>query len=289
MWSLMVTLREAAYAKLNLTLDVLGKREDGYHDLQSVMQTVSLCDDIEIDIGTGKPWCLKCDKDGIPCDERNLAWKAAKVYCDAIEKDPEGIEIRITKRIPSQAGMGGGSSDAAAVLRGLNRHYGNPLTLEALADLGGRIGSDVPFCVVGGTCMCEGRGEILRKLPDMPQCIFVVCKPEFPVSTPELYRKIDAVQITDRPDNRAMENALIAGDLEQVARHISNVFDPVVTTDHPELDEIKAVMRDYGAMACQMTGSGSATFAVVDEPLSAMAISVVLKKSYRDIFVCKPV
>ena len=285
----MVTLREAAYAKLNLTLDVLGKREDGYHDLQSVMQTVSLCDDIEIDIGTGKPWCLKCDKDGIPCDERNLAWKAAKVYCDAIEKDPEGIEIRITKRIPSQAGMGGGSSDAAAVLRGLNRHYGNPLTLEALADLGGRIGSDVPFCVVGGTCMCEGRGEILRKLPDMPQCIFVVCKPEFPVSTPELYRKIDAVQITDRPDNRAMENALIAGDLEQVARHISNVFDPVVTTDHPELDEIKAVMRDYGAMACQMTGSGSATFAVVDEPLSAMAISVVLKKSYRDIFVCKPV
>lgn len=285
----MVTLREAAYAKLNLTLDVLGKREDGYHDLQSVMQTVSLCDDIEIDIGTGKPWCLKCDKDGIPCDERNLAWKAAKVYCDAIEKDPEGIEIRITKRIPSQAGMGGGSSDAAAVLRGLNRHYGNPLTLEALVDLGGRIGSDVPFCVVGGTCMCEGRGEILRKLPDMPQCIFVVCKPEFPVSTPELYRKIDAVQITDRPDNRAMENALIAGDLEQVARHISNVFDPVVTTDHPELDEIKAVMRDYGAMACQMTGSGSATFAVVDEPLSAMAISVVLKKSYRDIFVCKPV
>ncbi|MBQ5718168.1 MAG: hypothetical protein IIV66_03200, partial [Alistipes sp.] len=118
--------------------------------------------DISIDIGTGKPWCLKCDKEGIPCDERNLAWKAAKVFCDALGKDPDGLEIRIIKRIPSQAGMGGGSSDAAAVLRALNRHYGDPLSMEALADLGAKVGSDVPFCVAGGTCMCEGRGEILR-------------------------------------------------------------------------------------------------------------------------------
>ena len=106
----METIYESAFAKLNLTLDILGKREDGYHDLQSIMQTVSLRDDIEIDISTGKEWCLKCDKEGIPCDERNLAWKAAKVYCDAIGKDPDGLEIRIVKRIPSQAGMGGGSA-----------------------------------------------------------------------------------------------------------------------------------------------------------------------------------
>ena len=285
----MDTLYESAYAKLNLTLDVLGIREDGFHDLQSVMQTVSLKDDVEIDVGTGKDWCLKCDKEGIPCDERNLAWKAAKVYCEAMGKDPNGLEIRITKRIPSEAGMGGGSSDAAAVLRALNRYYGEPLTIGELADLSARIGSDVPFCVVGGTCMCEGRGEKLRKLPDMPECIFVVCKPEFSVSTPALYRKIDAVTITRRPDNRAMEQALTAGDLEQVARNVHNVFDPVVSAEHPVLDEIKAVMEEYGAIACQMTGSGSATFAITDDPLSAVAISGLLKKPEQAVFVCKPV
>ena len=213
----MTTLYEAAYAKLNLTLDVLGKREDGYHDLKSVMQTISIRDDIEIDVGTGKPWCLKCDKEDIPTDERNLAWKAAKIYLDAMNKDPNGIEIRITKRIPSQAGLGGGSADAAAVLRALNKHYGEPLSILALAELGAQVGSDVPFCTVCGTAMVEGRGERLRKLPDMPDCVFVVCKPDFPVSTPELYQKIDQCAIAKRPDNQAMESAILAGDLGKVA------------------------------------------------------------------------
>lgn len=285
----MTTLYEGAYAKLNLTLDVLGKREDGYHDLKSVMQTVSLRDDVEIDVGTGKPWCLTCDKEGIPCDERNLAWKAARVYCDATGKDPDGLQIRITKRIPSQAGMGGGSSDAAAVLRALNRHFGNPLSVEELAELGARVGSDVPFCVVGGTCMCEGRGEKLRRLPDMPSCLFVVCKPEFSVSTPQLYRKIDEVEILKRPDHLATERALEETDLEQLARNVFNVFDPVVAAEHPVLEEIKSVMTEYGALACQMTGSGSATFAIVEEPLSAVAMSGLLKKNWQDVFVCKPV
>ena len=285
----MTTLFEPAYGKLNLTLDVLGKREDGYHDLKSVMQTVSLRDDIEIDVGTGKPWCLKCDKEGVPCDERNLAWKAAKLYCDTMGKDPDGLEIRITKRIPSQAGMGGGSADAAAVLRALNGYYGNPLSIFALAELGAQVGSDVPFCVVGGTCMCEGRGERLTKLPSMPDCYFVACKPEFSVSTPELYRKIDEVAIPNRPDHEAMDNALITGDLEKVASNVFNVFDPVVAAAHPAVDEIKAVMGEYGAISSQMTGSGSVVFAIVDEPLIAVAISGVLKKDYCDVFVCKPV
>ena len=186
----MTTLYEGAFAKINLTLDVLGKRADGYHDLQSVMQTISIRDDVEIDVGTGKPWRLLCSVEGIPTDEKNLAWKAAKSYCDAMGKDPEGLEIRIVKRIPSGAGLGGGSADAAAVLRALNRHYGDPLSVLALAELGAQVGSDVPFCVVGGTAMVEGRGERLRKLPDMPDCLFVVCKPDFSVSTPELYGKI---------------------------------------------------------------------------------------------------
>ena len=285
----MTTLYEGAFAKLNLTLDVLGKREDGYHDLQSVMQTISIRDDIEIDIGTGKPWNLLCSVEGIPTDERNLAWKAAKVYCEAMKKDPDGIEIRITKRIPSGAGMGGGSADAAAVLRALNRHYDNPLSIFALAELGAQVGSDVPFCVLCGTAMVEGRGERLRKLPDMPDCIFVVVKPEFSVSTPELYQKIDSVAIAHRPDNKAMESALLAGDLEKIAANVYNVFDPVVTADHVELNYIKSLFQQYGAVGYQMTGSGSAVFGIVSEFEIAAVLCNMLKDSYPNVFIGKPV
>lgn len=286
---LMTTLYEGAYAKLNLTLDVLGKREDGYHDLQSVMQTISIRDDVEIDIGTGKPWKLLCSVDGIPTDERNLAWKAAKVYFDAMKKEPDGLEIRILKRIPSGAGMGGGSADAAAVLRALNRHYGDPLSIFALAELGAQVGSDVPFCTLGGTAMVEGRGEKLRKLPDMPDCVFVVCKPEFSVSTPELYQKIDQVAIAKRPDNRAMESALLAGDLGKVAEHVCNVFDPVVTAEHLELNYIKSIFNSYGAVGYQMTGSGSAVFAIMSDFEYAAVVCNMLKDNYPQIYIAKPV
>ena len=285
----MTTLYEGAFAKLNLTLDVLGKRADGYHDLQSVMQTISIRDDIEIDIGTGKPWKLLCSDESIPMDETNLAWKAAKVYCDTMKKDPKGLEIRITKRIPSGAGMGGGSADAAAVLRALNRHYGEPLSLFALAELGAQVGSDVPFCVLCGTAMVEGRGERLRKLPDMPDCIFVVVKPEFSVSTPELYKKIDEVAIAKRPDNKAMESALLAGDLLKVAHNLCNVFDPVVTDEHLELNYIKSLFHQYGAVGYQMTGSGSAVFAIVSEFEVAAVICNMLKENYPQVYIGKPV
>lgn len=285
----MTTLYEPAYAKVNLTLDVLGKRPDGYHDLQSIMQTISLRDDIEIDVGTGKPWTLVCDKEGIPCDQRNLAWKAAKVYCDAMKKDPDGLEIRITKRIPSEAGLGGGSSDAAAVLRALNRHYGNPLSILALAELGAQVGSDVPFCVVGGTVMCEGRGERLRKLPDMPECVMVVVKPDFPISTPELYRKIDEKVIGQRPDQKAMESALLAGDLMKVAQNLCNVFDPVVTEDHLELNYIKSIFHSYGSIGQVMSGSGSALYCIVSEFEVAAVICSMLRDNYPQIFIAKPV
>lgn len=285
----MITLYEGAYAKLNLTLDVLGKREDGYHDLQSVMQTISIRDDIEIDIGTGKPWTLLCSVEGIPTDETNLAWKAAKVYCETMKIDPDGLEIRILKRIPSGAGMGGGSADAAAVLRALNRHYGNPLSIFALAELGAQVGSDVPFCTLCGTAMVEGRGERLRKLPDMPECIFVVCKPDFSVSTPELYKKIDEVAIAKRPDNKAMESALLAGDLGKVAEQVFNVFDPVVTEEHLELNYIKSIFNSYGAVGFQMTGSGSAVFAIMPSFEYAAVVCNMLKENYPSVFIAKPV
>ena len=285
----MTTLYEGAFAKINLTLDVLGKRPDGYHDLKSVMQTISIRDDIEIDVGTGQPWKLLCDKEGIPCDERNLAWKAAKVYLEAIGKDPDGITIRIVKRIPSQAGLGGGSADAAAVLRALNRHYGHPLSILALAELGAQVGSDVPFCTVCGTAMAEGRGERLRKLPDMPDCFFVVCKPEFSASTPELFRKLDETTIGKRPDHQAMESAILAGDIGKVAENVWNVFDPLVTAEHLELNYIKSILNSYGAVAQQMTGSGSAVFGIMPSFEYAAVACSMLKDNYPQVFIAKPV
>ena len=285
----MITLYEGAYAKVNLTLDVLGKREDGYHDIKSVMQAISLRDDIEIDIGTGAPWRILCDKENIPTDNSNLAWKAAEAFFKATGNDPDGIEIRITKRIPVEAGLGGGSADAAAVLRALNRHYDMPLSLPALAELGAQVGSDVPFCVLCGTAAVEGRGDRIRRMPHMPDCIFVVCKPDFSVSTADLYRKIDEKVIGKRPDHQAMESAFLAGDLEKIVTNVYNVFDPVVTADNPELNYIKSIMNSYGAVGMQMTGSGSAVFGICSNFENAAVICNMLRENYPQIFIAKPV
>ena len=285
----MTTLYEGAFAKINLTLDVLGKREDGYHDLQSVMQAISIRDDVEIDVDTNTPWSLECSMEGIPEDHTNLAWKAAEVFYAVTGLSTTGLAIRIKKRIPTQAGLGGGSADAAAVLRALNQHYGNPLSIFALAELGAQVGSDVPFCTLCGTAMVEGRGERLRKLPDLPDCFFVVCKPDFSSSTPELYQKLDESAIAHRPNNQAMESALLAGDLQKVADNIWNVFDPVVTKDHLELNYIKSIFNSYGAIAYQMTGSGSAVFAIVTEFEHAAVICNMLKDNYPQVYIAKPV
>ena len=285
----MVTLYEGAFAKINLTLDVLGKRPDGYHDLKSVMQTISIRDDVEIDIGTGKEWVLHCTDESIPCDERNLAWKAAKVFFEATGKDPDGLEIRITKRIPQEAGLGGGSADAGAVLRALNKHYGNPFSVLALAEIGAQVGSDVPFCTLCGTAMVEGRGERLRKLPDMPECVIVVCKPDFSVSTPALYKKLDEIEIAKHPDNQAMESALLAGDLGKLAQNLYNVFDPVVTAEHLELNYIKSIFNSYGAVGHQMTGSGSAVYGIMPNFEFAAVVCSMLKDNYPDVFIAKPI
>jgi 4-diphosphocytidyl-2-C-methyl-D-erythritol kinase len=285
----MTTLYEGAFAKVNLTLDVLGKRDDGYHDLKSVMQTISIRDDVEIDVDTDIPWSLQCSMEGIPEDNRNLAWKAAEVFYEVTGLKTTGLAIRIQKRIPTQAGLGGGSADAAAVLRALNKHYGNPLSILALAEVGAQVGSDVPFCVICGTAMVEGRGERLRRLPDIPDCFFVVCKPDFSASTPELYKKLDESVIARRPDNQAMESALLAGDLEKVAENIWNVFDPVVTNDHLELNYIKSLFNTYGAIAYQMTGSGSAVFGIVTEFEHAAVICNMLKENYPQIYIAKPI
>lgn len=265
----MISLYEPAYAKVNLTLDVLGLRPDGFHDLQSVMQTVSLHDDVQICIGTKAPWEIVCSDPSVPTDGRNLVWKAAVLFFDTQGLDPDGIAITLTKRIPSQAGLGGGSSDAAAVLRALNRFYGAPLSVDELAQLSARIGSDIPFCVHGGTFMCEGRGERLRPVSPMPDCTMVICKPDFSISTPELYRKLDEAPILDRPDNCAMEQALRAADVPAVAKLLKNVFDPVVSDRFPLMDQIRHCFMESGALGCQMSGSGSAFFGIVPDAACA--------------------
>lgn len=282
-------LHEGAYAKLNLTLDVLGRRPDGYHDIQSVMQTISIRDDIELEVGTGQPWQLTCDKGDIPQDGRNLAWRAAEVFCQAAKQDPGGLRIAITKRIPTQAGLGGGSADAAAVLRALNRHYDYPFSIYALAELGAEVGSDVPFCTVGGTALVEGRGERLRKLPDLPETVFVVCKPDFSVSTRLLYQKLDETAIARRPDNTAMESAIVQGSQGGVAENLCNVFEPVVTAEHLELNYLKSIMNTYGAIGFAMTGTGSAVYAMVPNFEYAAVICAMLKDNYPQVFIAKSV
>ncbi len=186
-----VTLHETAPGKLNLTLDVLGKRPDGYHDLEMVMCSVSLADELRLELGTGGDWSVRCDRPGIPAGPDNLCWKAAAAYCEAAGVDPEGLSIHIEKKIPAQAGMAGGSSDAAAVLRALNRHYGR-FSEEELRAVGLSVGGDVPYCLFGGVALAQGRGELLTRLPDLPgELWFVLAKPDFSVSTPELFREID--------------------------------------------------------------------------------------------------
>ena len=278
----MAILQEPAYAKINLSLDVLDKRQDGYHDVKMILHAISLHDDIKITLGTGKPWEILCDNPEIPTNEENLCYKAAKVYYETTGKDPNGITIEITKRIPIQAGLGGGRADAAAVLKALNRHDGNRFELGELCNLAERVGSDVPFCVLGGTALAEGRGEELTALPGLPPCVFVVCKPDFSNPTAELYSKLDCMTIASRPKTEEMIQALQNGNLEAVCKLLKNVFEPVVAEEHLEIRRMETVLRDCGALGAVMTGSGSAVYGIFpDFELAAMASMTLMERGYQ--------
>ncbi len=282
-------IAESAFAKLNLTLDVLGHRPDGYHDLRSIMQTVSIRDDITLELDTHAPWHLECDRDGIPTDERNLAWQAAELYLRTLDRRVDGLTISITKRIPAQAGMAGGSADAAAVLRALNRAFDAPLSLPALAELGARVGSDVPFCVLCGTALVEGRGERVTPLPPAPEMTYVVCKPELSFATPELFAQLDGTALAQRPDTTAMRAALQRGDLEQIGKQLCNVVEEVAVPAHPELNYIKSILMTYGAYGTAMTGSGSAIFGIFDSFETAAVACMMLKENYPQVFLAQNV
>ena len=257
----MITLHEQAWAKLNISLDVAERRADGYHDMTMVMQTVSLCDEAEISFNDTGRVLAKTNLSFVPGDARNLAVKAALSYLHASGNDGQGMLITLNKKVPVGAGMGGGSSDAAAVLRALNRHYAafSPQELEALSV---EVGSDVPFCVRGGTALATGRGEKLESLPDMPACEFIICKPDFSVSTPELFRKLDQCTTRCHPDTAGIIEALGTGDLGSICRRMYNVFEDVDDRRMRTVREIKGRLLDHGALGSVMTGTGSAVFGV---------------------------
>ena len=217
-----------APAKLNLTLDVLGRREDGYHDLKMVMQSITLADRLTLRPGRAPGIQVSSSFHFLPTGEKNLAGKAAVCFYQALGRPARDLDISITKHVPVCAGMAGGSSDAAAVLRALNRLEGDPFSPEELAHVGEAVGSDVPYCVLGCTALAQGRGEVLTPLSPLPHCWVVACKPDFPVSTPELFARIDSCRIRRRPDADGLMAALEQGDLMEVARRMYNVFEDVL-------------------------------------------------------------
>lgn len=279
-----------ARAKLNLSLDVISRREDGYHDLRMIMQTVELADEISL-IETGESGVqVSTNLCYLPNDERNLAAVACRKFQEATGWAGNGLLIQIKKRIPVCAGMGGGSSDAAAVLRAVNEFSGLNLPLDRLAQIGEQVGSDVPYCVLGATALAEGKGEQLTVLPSMPTCFIVICKPAFPISTPELFGCIDCKRIRCRPDTEGIIAALHANDLNGVARRLYNVFEDVLTDRRgTEIAEIKSEMISGGALGAAMSGTGPTVFGVFDDESKAKCVYQTLKERYSDTFLTKPV
>lgn len=283
----MKSINEKAYAKINISLDVTGKRPDGYHDMLMVMQSVTLCDELSLTLSDDGVCRAECDLRFVPSDERNLAVKAAMLFFEHCGMSETGVRIVMRKHIPVGAGMAGGSSDAAAVLRGLNKLTGAGLSCEQLEELASEIGSDVAFCIAGGTRLAAGRGEILTPLPPLPDCHIAICKPEFSTSTPEFFRKLDAVRLRCHPDTVGIEAALAAGDLAKIARRMYNVFEDVPDRRHSAIADIKSRMLDCGALGSIMTGTGSAVFGIFDDFASAENALRQLKKDYKSCFLAK--
>lgn len=277
----MTCINEKAYAKINISLDVTGKRPDGYHDMLMVMQTITLCDDITVTLTPGRASRAESNLRFVPCDERNLAVRAANVFFSETGIGNMGAHIKMQKRIPVGAGMAGGSSDAAAVLRALNKLCGAGLDRVRLEQLAAYIGSDVAFCVCGGTQLASGRGELLSPLPSMPECGVVVCKPDFSVSTPELFRRLDAVKLRCHPDTQGIIELLREGDLPKIARRMYNVFEDVPDRRHNEIAAIKSRMLDCGALGAVMTGTGSAVFGLYDDEKAVERSVRALRREWR--------
>lgn len=270
----------SANAKINLTLDILGTREDGYHEVAMIMQEISLHDTLsmgKINQGISLTIAIEGQKGTLPADESNLCWKAAAL----VQKEynlQEGVEIHLTKRIPMAAGLAGGSADAAAVLKGMNHLFRLGMTEARLCELGARLGSDIPFCIMGGTMLATGRGEVLTRLPSFPRLSVVLAKPPVGVSTAWAYKTYDAGYDGPHPDNEAMLEAIHGGDAHKAAGLLCNVLEGVTETEHPVIADYKRLMMEHGAMASMMSGSGPTVFGLVREKQQAWHLADALKK-----------
>lgn len=267
-----------AYAKVNLGLDVLRRREDGYHELRMIMQTVDLYDTLTLEKTEEPGISMTCNVEGLPCDERNLVYKSAKLMFDTFEL-PGGIRMHLEKRIPMAAGMAGGSTDAAAVFNGINELYELGASKERLCELGVKIGADVPYCIVGGTALSEGIGEVLTQLPNVPDCIVLIAKPDFDVSTKYVYENLHANSLTYHPDIDAQVAAIRAGDLAGVIKVMDNVLETVTEKKYTEITTIKKVMEEHGAMRAMMSGSGPTVFGLYEDADKAKEAAEAIREA----------
>lgn len=266
-----------ARAKINLGLDVVRKREDGYHEVRMIMQMINLYDKItmrritesEIRVTTNLPY--------LPVNEDNLVYRAAKLLMDEFQVT-EGVEIELQKYIPVAAGMAGGSSDAAAVMVGINRIFHLGLTKKQLMERGVKIGADVPFCIMRGTALAEGIGEVLTPLPAMPHCSLVIAKPKIHVSTKFVYGNLKANELKEHPDIDGQVQALREGSLEQLVTKMGNVLETVTVPAYPVIDEIKKTMLKNDAIGAMMSGSGPTVFGVFEREERAQEVCRLLKK-----------
>ena len=280
-----------ALAKINLGLDVLRRREDGYHEVKMIMQTIGLHDDLEIRKTKTPGIQVKTNLYYLPTNENNLVYKAAKLLMDEFQIQ-DGVSIQLKKRIPVAAGMAGGSSDGAAVLWGINQMYGLGLSMQALMERGVRLGADVPYCIQRGTALAEGIGEKLSVLPPMPKCTILIAKPGISVSTKFVYENLHANDLKpeQHPDVDSMIEAMRQKDLGLLCSRMGNVLETVTIPAYPVINEIKRTMMDNGAIGSMMSGSGPTVFGIFDSPAAAQqAVKAVrAAKLAKQIFLTTP-
>lgn len=272
-----------ATAKINLALDVLGTRPDGYHEVRMIMQMVDMYDNIYLDVRKGQPGIeLTTNLPYIPTDEHNLAFKAAKILMDEKGICEDGLSIRLDKFIPVAAGLAGGSSDAAAVMVGVNRLFRLGFSKKELMERAAAIGADVPYCVLRGTALSEGIGEVLTPLPDMPDCRILLCKPNINVSTKAVYEALDASPIAEHPDIDGMIEAIQNRDLKQIVSgdRMKNVLEPVTKSRHGIIGAIEEDMIKKGALNAMMSGSGPTVFGIFDDKEKSNEAKMFLKDKY---------
>lgn len=263
-------LKLKAYGKINLALDVLRKREDGYHDVRMIMQTVGIYDQVELQLKQDPGITVETNLSYLPVNENNLVYQAADLLMKEFQVK-QGLHISLRKFLPVAAGMAGGSSDAAAVLFGVNKMFQLGLSREALMERGVKIGADVPYCIMRGTALSEGIGERLTPLPPMPQCQVVIAKPGISVSTRYVYENLHANELKpeQHPDIDGMVEAIRNQDLDQVAKKFGNVLELVTAEKYPVIEEIKDVLRRCGAVNALMSGSGPTVFGLFSDPKAA--------------------